>query len=50
LLETNVAEHQAVLEAIERSDPVAARTLMQQHVIRAGALVTVRFEERAAGG
>jgi DNA-binding GntR family transcriptional regulator len=50
LLETNVSEHQAVLEAIERNDPAAARTLMQQHVIRAGALVTVRFEERAAAG
>lgn len=47
LLATNVAEHEAVLEAIERNDSAAARTLMQQHVIRAGALVTVRFEERA---
>jgi DNA-binding GntR family transcriptional regulator len=47
LLAANVAEHQAVLEAIERNDSAAARTLMQQHVIRAGALVTLRFEERA---
>ena len=47
LLAANVAEHEAVLEAIERNDSAAARTLMQQHVIRAGALVTVRFEERA---
>ena len=37
----------AVPEAIERRDPVTARALMQQHVIRAGALVTLRFEERA---
>jgi DNA-binding GntR family transcriptional regulator len=47
LLEVNVGEHEAVLEAIERRDPVTARALMQQHVIRAGALVTLRFEERA---
>jgi DNA-binding GntR family transcriptional regulator len=48
LLEVNVGEHQAVLDAIEHRDPAAARALMQQHVIRAGALVTLRFEERAA--
>ena len=47
LLAANVGEHEAVLDAIERRDPAAARALMQQHVIRAGALVTVRFEERA---
>jgi DNA-binding GntR family transcriptional regulator len=47
LLEVNVGEHEAVLEAIERRDPATARALMQQHVIRAGALVTLRFEERA---
>lgn len=46
LLEANVGEHEAVLKAIERRDPAAARALMAQHVIRAGALVTVRFEER----
>jgi DNA-binding GntR family transcriptional regulator len=46
LLEANVAEHEAVLDAIERNDSASARTLMQQHVIRAGALVTLRFEER----
>lgn len=47
LLAANVAEHEAILEAIERNDSAAARALMQQHVIRAGTLVTVRFEERA---
>jgi DNA-binding GntR family transcriptional regulator len=49
LLAVNVAEHKAVLEAIERGDATAARALMQEHVIRAGTLVTLRFEERAAG-
>ena len=49
LLEANVGEHEAILEAIERNDPAAARSAMQQHVIRAGALVTLRFEERVAG-
>lgn len=46
LLEANVAEHQAVLTAIEGNKPKEARALMQQHVVRAGALVTSRFEER----
>lgn len=46
LLAANVAEHETILEAIERNDSEMARALMQQHVIRAGALVTVRFEER----
>jgi DNA-binding GntR family transcriptional regulator len=48
LLAANVAEHQAVLDAIERSDAKEARALMQQHVVRAGTLVTSRFEERVA--
>lgn len=46
LLEANVREHAAILDAIERSDAVSARSLMQEHVRRAGALVTLRFEER----
>jgi DNA-binding GntR family transcriptional regulator len=46
LLEANVAEHEAVLTAIERNDSAGARRLMQQHVISAGVLVTARFEER----
>lgn len=48
LLAANVVEHEAILEAIERNDAAVARALMQQHVIRAGALVTLRFEERAS--
>ena len=46
LLAGNVAEHEAVLEAIERGDAEAARALMHLHVLRAGALVTHRFEQR----
>jgi DNA-binding GntR family transcriptional regulator len=48
LLERNVAQHGAILEAIERRDPAEARRLMTEHVRIAGALVTRRFEERAA--
>ncbi|HSC90668.1 MAG TPA: GntR family transcriptional regulator [Gaiellaceae bacterium] len=47
LLEENVAQHEAVLDAIERHDPPEARRLMIQHVLAAGELVTRRFEERA---
>ncbi len=49
LLKENVAEHEAVLDAIERGDAESARSLMQRHVLRAGSLVTLRFEQRAAG-
>lgn len=48
LLEENVAQHAAVLDAIERRDPEAARTRMVGHVLSAGELVVRRFEERAA--
>jgi DNA-binding GntR family transcriptional regulator len=48
LLEENVAEHVAVLDAIERRDPEAARRRMVDHVLSAGELVVRRFEERAA--
>jgi DNA-binding GntR family transcriptional regulator len=48
LLEENVAQHEAILEAIERHDPKAARRRMVEHVRRAGELVTRRFEERSA--
>jgi DNA-binding GntR family transcriptional regulator len=48
LLEENVGEHEAILEAIERRDAPAARELMAQHVRHAGNLVTLRFEQRAA--
>jgi DNA-binding GntR family transcriptional regulator len=47
LLEENVAQHQAVLDAIERHDPQEARRRMVEHVRRAGELVTRRFEERS---
>jgi len=46
LLKDNVAQHEAILEAIERHDPAAARERMVDHVTRAGELVTRRFEER----
>jgi len=48
LLEENVAQHEAVLEAIEARDAGAARKRMVDHVLRAGDLVVRRFEERAA--
>jgi DNA-binding GntR family transcriptional regulator len=47
LLEENVAQHEAILEAIERHDPKAARRRMVEHVRRAGELVMRRFEERS---
>lgn len=49
LLEENVAQHEAILAAIERSDPVESRRLMEEHILTAGALVTRRFEEHALG-
>jgi DNA-binding GntR family transcriptional regulator len=48
LLEENVAQHNAILDAIERHDPPQARRLMKEHVLRAGELVVRRFEERTA--
>lgn len=48
LLEENVAEHEAVLDAVAAGDAVAARELMLRHVRRAGHLVTLRFEQRIA--
>ena len=50
LLEENVAQHEGVLVAIERHDPVASRRLMAEHVLTAGELVTRRFEESEASG
>ncbi len=46
LLEENVAQHEAILEAIERHESEAARRRMVEHVLTAGQLVTRRFEER----
>lgn len=48
LLEENVAQHAAVLDAIERRDAETARSRMVDHVLSAGELVVRRFEERAA--
>jgi DNA-binding GntR family transcriptional regulator len=48
LLEENVAQHAAVLAAIEGRDADTARRRMVDHVLRAGDLVVRRFEERAA--
>lgn len=48
LLRDNVGEHEAILDAIVRGDVEAARAAMRRHVLRAGELVTLRFEERQA--
>jgi DNA-binding GntR family transcriptional regulator len=50
MLEANVREHEAILEAIARHDAAAAYELMQRHVTRSGGLVTLRVEQRAADG
>ena len=47
LLKENVAQHEAVLGAIERHDAAEARRLMIEHIRSAGELVTRRFEEHA---
>ena len=47
LLEENVEQHDAILVAIEQLDPAAARRAMVAHVRSAGALVTLRFEQRS---
>ena len=49
LLEENVAQHEAILAAIERHDPVDSRRLMEEHILTAGVLVTRRFEEQSLG-
>ena len=46
LIQENVEQHAAVLEAIEERDAEAARRLMVEHVRRAGELVTLRFEQQ----
>jgi DNA-binding GntR family transcriptional regulator len=45
LLEENVSQHSAILGAIERHDPAAARRAMVAHIRRAGELITLRFEQ-----
>jgi DNA-binding GntR family transcriptional regulator len=47
LLEENVEQHHAILEAIERRDPAEARRRMVAHVRSAGELVTLHFEHAA---
>jgi DNA-binding GntR family transcriptional regulator len=47
LLEENVDQHGAILEAIDRRDPTAARRRMAEHVRSAGELVTRHFEQAA---
>jgi DNA-binding GntR family transcriptional regulator len=44
LLSSNVVQHRQIREAIERRDGVAARTLMTNHVQRAGELVVINIE------
>jgi DNA-binding GntR family transcriptional regulator len=48
LLEENVEQHDAILAAIERLDRTGARQAMVAHVRSAGALVTLRFEQRSS--
>ena len=48
LLAENVAQHAAVLEAMEHGDAAGARRRIVEHVRSAGELVTLHFE-RAAG-
>ena len=47
LLEENVAQHAAILEAIEAHDAARARAAMVEHVRRAGELVTRRVDQRS---
>jgi DNA-binding GntR family transcriptional regulator len=49
LLAENVAQHAAVLEAMERGDAAEARRRIVEHVRSAGDLVTLRFEQAAVG-
>jgi DNA-binding GntR family transcriptional regulator len=49
MLEANVREHEAILDALSRHDATAAYELMQRHIARAGSLVTLRVEQRSAG-
>jgi DNA-binding GntR family transcriptional regulator len=46
LLAENVEQHHAILEAIERRDPDAAREAMRRHVLRAGELIARWVERR----
>lgn len=48
LLEENVEQHEAVLEAIEQRDSEEARRRMIEHIRTAGELVTLHFEQAGA--
>jgi DNA-binding GntR family transcriptional regulator len=48
MLEANVREHEAILDALSRHDGEVAYELMQRHVARSGSLVTLRVEQRSA--
>jgi DNA-binding GntR family transcriptional regulator len=48
LLEENIDQHRAILDAIERRDAPEARRRMAEHVRSAGELVTRHFEQAAA--
>lgn len=50
LLQENVEQHAAILEAIEEQDAAAARRRMVEHIHRAGELVVLRFEQRLGDG
>jgi DNA-binding GntR family transcriptional regulator len=45
LLQENVREHEAIIDAIDTRDPAAARELMVKHVRRAGGLITRRWSD-----
>jgi len=49
LLEENVEQHAVILHAIERRDAGDARSLMVDHVRRAGELVSLHFESASDG-
>jgi DNA-binding GntR family transcriptional regulator len=48
LLEKNVEQHESILDAIQRRDPIGARRRMIEHVRSAGELVTLHFEHAAS--
>jgi DNA-binding GntR family transcriptional regulator len=50
LLEENVRQHNAILEAIEDRDPAAARERMVEHIYAAGELIAHRFELASDAG
>jgi DNA-binding GntR family transcriptional regulator len=49
LLEENIRQHNAILEAIEGRDPQEARRRMAEHIRAAGELIAHRFEQSRDG-